>query len=156
MQPYLVNVEAILEWWKAAMNTLNDQMQHLVDNNDDEAIMNAIRRALEEAVPDDLPDEQREEFIGLALKAAEDDPLHLMFGRFFAEMASDFMGTMGRGEFREIPGTTVKVSPLTNAKGQCRGIEIERSQMDDSAIQEIASNGHAAIEDFLKSKVTDN
>jgi hypothetical protein len=153
VQPYIVNVDAVNSWWQAAINTCNEQMQHLVDNNDEAAILKVIEDSIRDAIPDGMSEEMGEEFIADALEAAKDDPGWLVFGRFFAEIMSDFMNSMGRGDFREVPGTTIKILPLTNSEGKVRGVEISRSQMDDSAIQEIASNGISGIEDFLNSRV---
>ena len=155
MQPYIINVDAVVEWWRSAMTSANEQMQHLIDNNNENAILGTLENALRAAIPEDVSDDEREEFIQHALEAAKSDPCHLMFGRVFAEIISDFMSNMSGGDFREVPGSTITVSPLKNQEGKIRGVEINRSQLDDQEIQEIASNGISGIEDFLKSRVNE-
>jgi hypothetical protein len=137
------------------MTSANEQMQHLIDNNDENALLGALENALRAAIPEDVSDDEREEFVRQALEAAKSDPCHLMFGRIFAEMLSDFMSNVSGGDFREVPGSTITVSPLKNQEGKIRGVEISRSQLDDQEIQEIASNGISGIEDFLKSRVNE-
>ena len=155
MQPYIINAEAVAEWWRNAMTAANEQMQHLVENNDDQRILATLEESLIKAIPDEVSDEEREEFIKQAMEAAKSDPCHLMFGRIFAEMLSDFMSNASDGSFRETTGTTITISPLKNHEGKIRGVEINRSQLDDQEIQEIASNGISGIEDFLKSRVNE-
>jgi hypothetical protein len=155
LQPYIINVDAVVEWWRSAMTSANEQMQHLIDNNNENAILGTLENALRAAIPEDVSDDEREEFIQHALEAAKSDPCHLMFGRVFAEIISDFMSNMSGGDFREVPGSTITVSPLKNQEGKIRGVEINRSQLDDQEIQEIASNGISGIEDFLKSRVNE-
>ncbi len=155
MQPYIINVDAVVEWWRSAMTSANEQMQHLIDNNDENALLGTLENALRAAIPEDVSDDEREEFVRQALEAAKSDPCHLMFGRIFAEMLSDFMSNVSGGDFREVPGSTITVSPLKNQEGKIRGVEISRSQLDDQEIQEIASNGISGIEDFLKSRVNE-
>ena len=155
MQPYIINVDAVVEWWRSAMTSANEQMQHLIDNNNENALLGTLENALRAAIPEDVSDDEREEFVHQALEAAKSDPCHLMFGRIFAEMLSDFMSNVSGGDFREVPGSTITVSPLKNQEGKIRGVEINRSQLDDQEIQEIASNGISGIEDFLKSRVNE-
>ena len=155
MQPYIINVDAVVEWWRSAMTSANEQMQHLIDNNNENALLGTLENALRAAIPEDVSDDEREEFVQHALEAAKSDPCHLMFGRIFAEMLSDFMSNVSGGDFREVPGSTITVSPLKNQEGKIRGVEINRSQLDDQEIQEIASNGISGIEDFLKSRVNE-
>jgi hypothetical protein len=155
LQPYIINVDAVVEWWRSAMTSANEQMQHLIDNNDENALLGTLENALRAAIPEDVSDDEREEFVRQALEAAKSDPCHLMFGRIFAEMLSDFMSNVSGGDFREVPGSTITVSPLKNQEGKIRGVEISRSQLDDQEIQEIASNGISGIEDFLKSRVNE-
>jgi len=153
MQPYIINANAVADWWRSAMESANQQMKHLVENNDNKSILAGIEESLINAIPDTVSDDDRQAFIEQAMEAAKSDPLHLMFGRLFAEVLSEFMSSASDGSFREVAGTTITVSPLTNHEGEVRGVEINRSKLCEQDIQDIASNGISGIEDFLKSRV---
>lgn len=157
MQDYQVNADVVNKWWVAAVEAINHHLKHIFENNSEEAVKANIINMLNipDLDPEELPDGMDlQEFKDAAIEEMMKDPMRLMFGKMLADFTAEFMRTAATDDFREIPGTEIKISILRNEEGVSCGTEISRRLLEDPKIAEIANNGISNIEEFLNNVVT--
>lgn len=157
VQPPMINPEAVSEWWRLAITSFNQQVGRLCSENSDE-LKSLVESMVEqmEAKFDDAANILGEDDAKYALDNARNtlmnDPGFLLMGKWISEMLPVFLSHMSDGDFTETPGTKIQVFAVrSDSDGFVRGCDIKRSPVSDDEITDIASNGLAGIEDFLKS-----